>query len=191
RLVHVLGGRQILLPVMAQHANPESLQVLPQRRAVLRDGALEAASIPGIESGDGLQDNGAILDAARQWPAMVEGVRVGEDTPAAYKAKVRHQASHAAQRGWAADRAAGIRTEGHRHQARGHCRSRTTRGTASETRQIPRIARRWPRQIEGGAAMRKLVGGKLTHEYGTGLVELASRGRVRIGNTLEAHFGMP
>src|SRR5262249_30001715 len=140
--------------------------------------------------GDGLQDNGAILDAARQRPAMVEGVRVGEDTPAAYQAKGRHQASQTAQRGRAADRATSIRTEGHRYQARRHCRPGTARRTTGKTRQVPRIARRWPRQIERGAAVRKFVRGELAHEDGTGLVKLTSRGGVRVGNTIETHFRM-
>src|SRR5215831_13437745 len=35
RLAHVLGGRQILLPVVAQHTDPEPLYILLQRRTVI------------------------------------------------------------------------------------------------------------------------------------------------------------
>jgi len=58
-------------------------------------------------------------------------------------------------------------------------------------RQMPRIARRRPREIEGRSTVRKFVGGELAHEGRTGLVKLRCRGGVHIGHAIEAHFGMP
>jgi hypothetical protein len=48
--------------------------ILPQRRTVIRNVALDAASIAGIKSSNGLHDHSAVFDGTGQWPAMVEGV---------------------------------------------------------------------------------------------------------------------
>src|SRR5262245_31882273 len=191
RLAHILRGWQIFLPVVTQHTDPESLYILPQRRTVIRDVTLDTASIAGIKSSNGLHNNGAIFDGAGEWPAMIEGVRVGDDTRTAYPAGRRHQANHTAQRSRTADRAASIGAKCHWHQSCGHGRTGATRGAASKMRQMPRIARRRPWQIEGRPAVRKFVRGQLAHEDRTGLAELTRSGRVGVGNALEAHFGMP
>src|SRR5215471_12230823 len=102
RRAHVLGGREILLPVVAQHTDSESLHILPQRRTVIWNVALDTASIAGIKASDGLHDKSAIFDGAGERPAMVEG---------------RHQASHTAQRGRPANRAASIGAKRHWHQS--------------------------------------------------------------------------
>ena len=91
RAVGCLTPAPFFLPRMAEHTDPQSLQVWRQRCTVIRDVALAAAGICGIESSDGLHDDGAIFDGACQWPAVVEGVRIGEDASAAYQAEGRHQ----------------------------------------------------------------------------------------------------
>src|SRR5262245_56266174 len=57
--------------------------------------------------------------------------------------------------------------------------------------QMPRITCRRPREVEGGPAVRKFMRGELAHEDRAGLIELASRSRVRVGDAIEAHFRMP
>src|SRR5215471_8393674 len=147
RRAHVLGGREILLPVVAQHTDSESLHILPQRRTVIWNVALDTASIAGIKASDGLHDKSAIFDGAGERPAMVEGVRIGDDTRAAHQAKCRHQANHTAQRGRTADRATSIGAKCHWHQSGGYGRPGATRRTASKMRQMPLNACWRPRQI--------------------------------------------
>src|SRR5262245_5253108 len=56
--------------------------------------------------------------------------------------------------------------------------------------QMPGVTRRGPRQVEGRPAVSEFMRGKLAEEHGAGIVELARRGRVFVGNVVRADFRM-
>jgi hypothetical protein len=75
------------------------------------------------------------------------------------------------------DRTAGIRAERARDKPGGNCRPGAARRAAGEVIAVPWVARRRPGQVERRAAMREFVGGELSGQHGSRLVQLAhSRG---------------
>src|SRR6202011_3459456 len=76
-------------------------------------------------------------------------------------------AGEAPQRGWIADRAAGVGAECRRKEAGGKAGAAAARRAAAEMIEVPRVARRWPGQVEGRAADREFVGRELAEQYPT------------------------
>ena len=160
-------------------------EILAERPTVSRDRPAQAARVLRVVARQRLQDQRAVLDGPRERPAVIERVRVGDDAGAAHQPERGHQADDAAERRRAPDRSAGVRAERHRDQPGGDGGARARRGAAREVREVPRIARRRPRQIERRAGVRHLVGGQLAEEHGAGVVEPARRGGVLGGNPVD------
>ena len=169
----------------AQDADPQSLQVLGERLAVRLDRARQAPRVLLVVAGERLQDDRAVVHGARERPAVIERVRVGDDARAADEAERRHEPDDTAERRGATDRSAGIRAERDRHHARRDRGARSRRGAAREVREVPRIARGRPRQIERRARVRHLVRGELAEQHGARVVELRRRGGVFGGNPVD------
>src|ERR671930_2458242 len=63
-------------------------------------------------------------------------------------------------------------------------------GTAGDMRDIPRVARRGKRSIDGGSAEGEFVHGQFAEEDRTGVGEFCDRGCVMVGNPFLEHGRM-
>ena len=184
-LLDVLRGRDVILPVMAQNADPEPPQILSERLPVPRNRSTQAARVLRVVAGQGLQHQRAVLHRPAERPAVVERVGVGDHAGATHQTERGHQAGDTAERRRAPDRSSGIGAERHRDQAGRDGGSRACGGAAREVREVPGVARGRPRQIERRPRVRHLVGGQLPEQHGAGLVELRGRGSVLGGDPVD------
>ena len=175
---HVLGRRNVRLPVVAQDADPEPAQILAWRLAVPHDRPLEASFILRVVAGEGLQHERAIVDGPRERPAVIERVGVGDHARPAHQPERGHEADDAAEGRRASNGPAGVRAEGHRHHAGRDGGARSARRAAREAGEVPRVPRRRPGQIERGPRVRHLVRGQFSQQDGAGVVELGRRGGI-------------
>ena len=115
--------RQILFPVMAQYADLQTADVGIECCTKVRDVMLDAARVLRIVAGDGLQQDRAILCAARHWTAVIEGEGIGNYPGAADQPVSRHQPGDATERGRPTDRSTGIGAQRRRRQPGRQCRA--------------------------------------------------------------------
>src|SRR5262249_46556955 len=88
---HVVGGGYVRLPVMAEHADPEPAQVVPEGLSIAWDGPAQAPRIPRVVAGEGFQDEGTVLDGAGKRAAVIERVGIGDHTGAAHQPEGGHE----------------------------------------------------------------------------------------------------
>src|SRR5256886_12919886 len=125
RLLDVVGGGDVLFPVMAEDADLEAAQILAERLAIRGDRPPDTARVLRVVPGQRLQRQRAVLDGPRQGAAVVERVGVRDDAGPAHQAERRHEPDDAAERRRPADRSAGIGAERQRDHARRHGRPRS------------------------------------------------------------------
>src|SRR4030095_16061425 len=141
-------------------------------------------------AGARLQHDRATFDRPGHRATMIERKRIRYHTGATYQPIGRHESDESAVGGRPADRAAGVSAHGERGETRGPRRAGTARRAAREMLQVPRIARRGPRQVERGAAVSELVRRELAEEHGARLIKLARRARILAGNVVRADLRM-
>ena len=107
----------VQMPRRCRSAGPGCRRSAPRGNPGSRRSALAGSF--GIVAGDGLQHDRAVLDGPRHRAGMVEGEGIGVDAGAADEAVGRLQPDDAAERGRAADRAAGIGAERAGHKPGG------------------------------------------------------------------------
>src|SRR5439155_26978039 len=84
RAAHVVGRRNVLLPVVPQHTDLHAAQIFAERLAIRGDRPPPAPRVLRVVAGQRLQHQRAVLDGPRQRYAVVERVRVADDARAAY-----------------------------------------------------------------------------------------------------------
>ena len=177
-------------PEMAQHAKAQSPDIAGQRGAVIGHGMIGTRRVTGVVAGNGLQQDGAVLDRPRHGAAGVEGERVRYHPMAADQAISRLQPGDAGKRRRDAHRTTGIRTQRTHNQARRHRRRRTARRTTGEMLRVPRITGRRPRKVEGRTAVGELVGRELPHQHTAGGVHHGGRCGIPFGNVVDENLGL-
>ena len=128
--------------VFARQADAQAGQRLAQCGQVVIDRLVDAGRVLRIEAGHGAQQQGAVLGGAGQRAALVEAGGVGDHAPARDPAVGGLDAGEVGQRGWLADRAAGVGAGRRRQQARGHGSSRTAARSARYAGQVPGVLHR-------------------------------------------------
>ena len=172
---HDLGiGADVVLVEMADDADAHPVQAVTQPRGVIGNGPVGARRVLRIVAGDGLQQDRDVGHGPGHRADMVEGEGVGIHAAPAHQAVGRLQPGNPAQRRRQPDGAAGVRTECRRGEPCGHCSAGAAGRAAGEVPGVPRVARRRPRQVERGAAMRELVRRELAQQYPAALVQLGN-----------------
>ncbi len=182
--------RRIGVPVF-DHAEAHSLDAAVERGAVIRHRHILAAGVFLVVAGDDLQEQRDVLGAAGQGAAMVHRKRVREDAAAADPAIARLDPGEVAKRRRTAHRAAGIGADRAGHKTRRHRRAGAARRAARHVAGVPRVARRWPRQVIARAAEREFPGGELAHQHATAGVEPLDDVGIGLRHMVLAQFRMP
>ena len=184
---HLGGDVQVLLPEMAEQADPQPRH--GSGRGALGLGA--RARVLGVESGERVQQQAAVLGRPRQWTAVIEGEGVGNDPAAAHQAVARHETGGAGERGRTTNRTAGIGAERPETEPGRHCHPRSGRRPAGEMLDVPGVAGRRPRHVEARAAMGVFMRRELAGDDGARGLEAAHRLRVPLGDPANARLRSP
>ena len=113
--------RDVFFPVVAQHPDTQSAHRLAECAAEIDSWIADAAVISGVVTGNGLQQDRAVLGTARHRSAVIESEGIGNHARPAHQPVSRHQPGDAAERRRPADRTAGIGTHCCRHETRSQC----------------------------------------------------------------------
>src|SRR5262249_12534152 len=155
------------------NADPEASEVLGLGQ-LDRLRALDGGRVARVAPGDDPVEQRAVADCLRVGADLVEAGGEGDDPVAADGAVRRAQADDAAERGRLLDRAAGVRPERPRREARGDGRRRPARGAARNALGIPGVPSRPEARVLGRRAHCELVHVRLAEQRQPGL--LATRG---------------
>ena len=155
----------------------------PRSRARARRDAVESSgSAPAMTP----STQRSVARRRRERADLIERRGERDQAVARHAAVGRLQADHAAERRGLANRAAGVRAQRHRRQARGHGDGRPAARPPGRPVKRPRVARRAERRVLGRRAHRELVAVRLADDDGAGLLEARRRrSRRRAGRTLE------
>ena len=142
-------------------------------------------------AGDGLQQDGAVLDGPGHRAGGVVGERVGHHARAADQPIGWLQPDQPAQPSRVADRAAGVRAERPHHQPRRHPGARAAGRAAGEVLAVPRISRRRPGQVERRPAMGEFMRRQLAQQHRAGFIKPGHGCSVEFWHVGLASAGMP
>ncbi len=188
---HLLGVGGGVLPIeMLDHADAQPFQPALQVGQAIGGRPRRAGRIVRVMAGDGVKQDGVVLDIAGHRPNVVERMGQREHAGEADRAVGRLQADDAAAGGRVAHRAAGVGAERRRYKSSGQRRARAARRAAGVQVAVPGIARRRPGQVERRPAGRELVQRELAEQNSAGLAQLADHEGVGVGAMIYADLGM-
>ena len=132
--------RYAIIEIRRRHPYPHSTHTGVQRRLVVGDGDVPARRITRVGSGNHTQQAGTVAHGPGERTGGIERERHRHHPAPAHPA-VRRQQAHDPRDGCrAADRAAGVGTEGAEHGSRPDCDARAARRSARNVIRVPRIA---------------------------------------------------
>ncbi len=174
----------IHLMEMMDDADLQSLDPAADKRGVIGYRPVGARRIAPVVPRQGLQHQGAILGRPGHRSDMVEAESRRGDPRATDQTVGRLDAGDPAQRGRTADRAAGVGADAAEDQPSGNSGTGAAAAAGGEVLDVPRVARRWPGQIEARAAIGEFMCRRLADQYSAGDGEQFGAGSIGIGNVV-------
>ena len=146
--------------------------------------------IATIAVGQRVEQYPAIFHGPAHGTGVIEAGRQRNDPAPIDGAICRLEPRDAAERGGAAHRAAGIRTDAAKDHARGDRSGGAARRSAREPRHLPGIVGRRPRHIPGRGRKGELMAGELAKHDNAAFGEPFGHSRISIGNVVDELVGI-